>query len=375
MQKIGNRKVKVTALMASLGAGGAERVTLNIINGLDPSKFKVVLVLIDKRKNEFSKILNDGIEVVHLEKLSSKHASLSIVKTLWQNRSDVLFVSLSHVNLLISLLKPFLPSNLKIVARETNLLSLNNLNYQNTWFWNYLYRKFYKRLDLIICQSEPMRQDLVSNFDISKDKTAVLLNPVDVERVACMSMEHQEVIPQSLRKPLEDEVNLVAVCGLRPEKNLVGLVRAIGLIKAPLVKVFIIGNGPEKKNIINETIKLNLTGQVFFCGFRENPFSVMKASDALILSSFNEGMPNVVLEALVLGLPIISTPAGGSINWLLSDREDFFLADSSEPSDIADAVLEFIKKRPIKMDKFDVYRFSTSKILDNYENIFIGEKL
>lgn len=104
----------------------------------------------------------------------------------------------------------------------------------------------------------------------------------------------------------------VTVGRLSPEKNHARLIRAFALVaqNRPEAKLVIIGEGPLEKELKQLTVSLGVAGSVEFTGRLRNPYSVMSACDCFVMSSDYEGQPIVILEARVLGLPIVTTRFG-----------------------------------------------------------------
>lgn len=130
----------------------------------------------------------------------------------------------------------------------------------------------------------------------------------------------------------------VTVGRLSPEKNHARLIRAFALIaqNRPEAKLIIIGEGPLEKELKHLTVSLGVAGSVEFTGRLRNPYSVMSACDCFVMSSDYEGQPIVILEARVLGLPIVTTRFGSVYSamegsgGLIVDTEDEALADGMQ---------------------------------------------
>lgn len=126
----------------------------------------------------------------------------------------------------------------------------------------------------------------------------------------------------------------VTVGRLSPEKNHARLIRAFAEIAAerPDAKLVIIGEGPLEKELKQLAVSLGVAGMVQFTGRLRNPYSVMSACDCFVMSSDYEGQPIVILEARVLGLPIVTTRFGSvesameDSGGLIVDRDEEALA-------------------------------------------------
>lgn len=112
-----------------------------------------------------------------------------------------------------------------------------------------------------------------------------------------------------LEKRSPDERWFVNVGRLSPAKNQLGLIRAFAQVHARnrTTSLIIVGGGPLEQELHEEIGRHGLEHAVFLTGARDNPFPILQASDCFVLSSLYEGQPMVLLEAAILGLPIIST--------------------------------------------------------------------
>ena len=190
------KRVSICFLMLNLNAGGAERVGLTILKYLDRKRFVLDLVVVGKDDGALRKDVPADINVTFLGIIKARKALFSIRKTLRSKRPDILFVNLSHLNLLVAIFRWLLPSNIIVVARETSVISMNNLEYRFTKIWGILYRLFYNRLDHVICQTEVMRTDLIERFGMPHGKTSVISNPTDIKKIR----ELATLIPFKSRK-------------------------------------------------------------------------------------------------------------------------------------------------------------------------------
>ena len=110
----------------------------------------------------------------------------------------------------------------------------------------------------------------------------------------------------------------VTVGRLSPEKNQARLIRAFAQVHAqhPLTKLFIVGDGPLHEDLKRLIASLGVADSAILTGRQPNPHAIMVAADCFVLSSDYEGQPMVILEALVLGLPVVTVDFGSAQNAL-----------------------------------------------------------
>jgi glycosyltransferase involved in cell wall biosynthesis len=136
----------------------------------------------------------------------------------------------------------------------------------------------------------------------------------------------------------------------------------------------IAGEGPERGRLEARCRELDLTGAVHFAGFVENPYPLMAAADLLILSSRHDAFPNVVLEALACGTPVVATDCPGAIRDLIEPGVTGWLAQPEDPIHLARTIDEAWRHRPgiqpgVIRD-FVMRKFGTAGVTAAYERVF-----
>lgn len=176
-------------------------------------------------------------------------------------------------------------------------------------------------------------------------------------------MENSQITLRAVEHPNSNDTNFVNIARLSPEKNHEELIKAFSKVVKyyPNSKLYIIGDGPLKKNIHQLIVSLRMEKFVFLLGHIENPFIFVNKCDCFILSSIYEGQGMVVIEAKVLGLPVIGTNVPG-INSIINN-ENGLLVERNVDS-ISNGMIEFIEKG-INQEVFDYEKYNL-EILDNF---------
>jgi len=187
------------------------------------------------------------------------------------------------------------------------------------WFLRFMTRiiiKYaYQNADLVLTNSYVMQSDLVKNLKI-KTPTRVIYNPIDIEYILIQSKEVPSYIFES------GIFYFITVGGFRKEKNHLLLIQAFFILRKLPCKLIIVGGGIEEEVCKQKVKDLDITESVIFCGFDINPLKYVSRSDCFVLSSDVEGFPNVLLEALACGKPIISTDCTSGPRELLAPDSD-----------------------------------------------------
>jgi len=147
----------------------------------------------------------------------------------------------------------------------------------------------------------------------------------------------------ALQKRREGEVFIGCVAGLREVKDLPMLVRACGGLNARF-RLVILGEGPERQNIVDAAESMAIEDQVLLPGFLPEPHRYMGLFDIFALSSRSEQAPISVIEAMAAGLPVVA-PRVGDIPVMVAPENDGFLAPRRNEVDIRDRI-DTLAKHP-----------------------------
>ncbi|WP_436885157.1 CDP-glycerol glycerophosphotransferase family protein [Mammaliicoccus sciuri] len=177
--------------------------------------------------------------------------------------------------------------------------------------------------------------------------------------------QNSQISISAVKRPNRKNTNFVNIARLSPEKNHAELIKAFSkLVKRyPNSNLYIIGDGPLKKYLHQMIISLRMEENIFLLGHIENPFMFANKCDCFILPSIYEGQGMVIMEAKVLGLPVIGTNVPG-INSIINKNNGLLVERSVE--NILQGMVEFIEKG-IVTELFD-YKKYNQEILNKFIN-------
>lgn len=316
-------KKKILFIVPSMRGGGSERVISIILKNLSRDKFDIILVLL-KKEGEYLEDLPTDIEIIDLEVTKARYSIVKIIKIILSRKPHIVFSTLGYLNILISIIKPFFSKSIKFIARESSIVSIQNKQEKYPKLFDFLFKYFYKNFDLIISQSNYMKNDLVQNYKIDKDKIKVINNPIDLEYIERLSEEK-----------LDEKVDLLAVGRLDENKNFKDIIQILPELGHTLT---ILGEGKEKKNLFNLAKNLGVENKVKFLGFQSNPYKYMKNAKVLILTSKYEGFPNVLLEANACGIPVVAYSCPGGTEEIIKDGLNGFLVKCKNMSELKEKI-------------------------------------
>jgi len=328
-----NRK-KILFVIPSLAGGGAERVFTTLLAHLDRTRFECHLGLLQD-KGSYMRDVPADVRVHHLNISRVRYALPGIIRLTRKLRPHVVLSTLGHLNLALILARPFLPRGTKLLIRESAIAT----SFLEDWMrhpqlWKWLYRRLYKRADKVVCLSDSMVNDLVEHFDVPRAKLVRIYNPVDVKKV----QEAADAAPNPYAGP---GPHLVAVGRLTRQKGFDVLLSALPRVleRVPNATLTILGQGPLETHLAEQAENLRLINKVAFLGFQENPWRYLKHADLFVLPSRYEGTPNILLEALVLGVPVVATDCPGGTREIQSRNPQIVLVPPENAGALAEAII------------------------------------
>lgn len=355
----------VLILVPTLQGGGAERVMVTLLRHFDRARFRLTLAVVDARDAIYLQDVPADVDFVDLGRRRVRHALPKILRLVWRIRPHVILSTLGHLNLALALLRPFMPRDIRLLARETIVVSQNLGQQGNAWIWALAYRLLARKFDALICQSRDMQQDLVMNFGVPASKTVVINNPVNVAQLRQLAAQALAAHAPSLGG--EGVLKLVAAGRLVPQKGFDLLIEAISRCRGVAIQLTILGEGALRTTLEAQARALGVVDRVHFAGFQANPYPFFRAADAFVLSSRYEGFPNVVLEALACGTPVIATPAPGGVREIIEDVPGCVLAQDISAVELARAIQAYPGKSALPDALMAAY--AADRITRRYEDL------
>jgi glycosyltransferase involved in cell wall biosynthesis len=136
---------------------------------------------------------------------------------------------------------------------------------------------------------------------------------------------------------------------LSPEKGFPLLIEAVAqLIRSGAdVELVIVGDGDQREELTNQIVKLGLRDRVHLLGYHADARAVYEAMDVYALNSYREGLPNVLLEAMAMEVPLVATKVGG-VPRLVAPEENGLLIDSGDRGGLIDALRRLVKDAALR---------------------------
>ena len=205
--------------------------------------------------------------------------------------------------------------------------------------YNMLDSVLQRAADRTVLVSESQRKKIVGGTD--KRWVRVLHNAVDVDNPV---LTRNDVLPVRQRLGLSGKSKLVVTVGrMSPEKGLDVLVEAFALLvkRVADVHLVLVGDGQERQSLEALVRKAKLEKVVHFVGYTKTPGDYLIEASVFALPSRSEGIPNAVLEAMALGVPVVATGVGG-VPEIIQDGVTGRLVTSEEPGLLGECLAELL---------------------------------
>ncbi|CAA9203394.1 glycosyltransferase [Flavobacterium collinsii] len=352
-------KKKVLFVLPTLGAGGAERVMSFVCKNLDNNLFDAKLIVLGFQKDNVFDVEN--VSVTYLNKSRLLLAIPALFKVIIQEKPSFVIGSIIHVNVMMGFFSVFL-RKIKFIGREASVVSkMNEFSTFNSKFKTLLIKVFYPRLTFLVCQSEDMRKDFISTFNLKSSSLVLIHNPI--------TFKLKEELEQRNSYNL-DNVNFVTVGRLSGEKGYFRIIEGLSKIQGYSFSYCIIGCGPLEKQIKQLVEKYGLSDKVSFIPFTSNVLGELINKDYFIQGSYVEGFPNALLESCTVGTPVIAFNAlGGTKDIVMNGENGFLVENENDFSSLLNNLdrLKSIERSKVKLSVIN--KFNSEKILSQYEEL------
>lgn len=325
-------RLSIDAVLPSFAAGGAERVVLSFLTGLNADRFDPRLLVLDASGPLASKAAAVPNQV-DFNGLRLRQALPALVRSVRARRPSILFSSQVHVNLALLACKPLLGET-RVVVREANMPSLCLASGHWPRWYGWAYGWLLRKARMVIATSAAMADEIRSDFGVDPDRITVLPNPVDTETIRSASLS-----PVRREGPGR---RFVSVGRLVRQKGFDRLLEWM-VQTGPDDHLTLIGDGPLRESLQDEARRLGIERKIHFAGFQAVPWPMVAGADALLMSSRWEGLPNAALEALAVGTPVVATAESGGIRDI-ADRAAGAVTVASTEAEFVNAMNEVKKK-------------------------------
>jgi len=314
MQK---KPYRIAFVIPSLDIAGAENMLLNIANGLVNKGYDIHILFL-KETGGLLPLLDHRVTRWNLDNGRVYFSLFRVRKLIRKIKPDVFFPWMGYLNAYYIFFKPLFSREMKWICRESTIPSMGNAIYRFPALYNYLYR-FYNRYDRVVCQSAFMADDLRTHFNVRPEKLVIINNPVDPKK--CQPVPGDPETGISIQPGMKQ---LLYVGGLNHWKRVELLFEALALLP-PHYRLTLVVNTEVDPGLYRRVKEMKLFDRVQWINGITNPYPFYQAAGCLLLCSAFEGFPNVALEALANGCPVVGYDIKGGANEILANYGGFIV--------------------------------------------------
>jgi len=358
--------------------GGAEIAIKEITDRIYDYKFDLICARLDKKLNIYEKIGNINVYRVGrgwiLDKYLYPWLAYYKAKKLHQQKRYQLIQAIMPfyaglVALFFKLKYPQIKYLLTDQSGDSDLFV-----WLRTWFWYPVFKQIYTKADYIQVISKFLAQR-ARKYGY-QGKIEIVPNGVDIEKFKRQNSKSKIEIQKSKLRIAATEKIVITVSRLVKKNGIADLIKAVKDLE---VKLLILGIGPDEKKLKNLVSDLKLQQQVLFLGYikhKDLP-DYLAVADVFVRPSLSEGLGNAFLEAMACGIPIIGTPVGGIIDFLIDpeqnpEQDTGLYCQPKNPQSIAQKIKEILENNQLKEK---LVQNGLRLVLENYNWDKISQKM
>lgn len=353
-----------------LTLGGAEQVTVNIVNGLSDRGHDVDLLL-SRSEGKLQSKLSDEVSVVTLapdrpHALGVAEHLPALASYLRNEEPTALFPHLAHVSVVSLALKRILDIDTKVVPTHHKAFRTAPDRSAKDRVVSRLVPHLYPSADRLITVSGGVAESLTTKMPVSREHISVLHNPVEIETV-----RRRAEIPVDHDWLEDDGKDVILFVGrIEAQKDLETWLRAFRLIhdERPDTRAVIAGKGSDRDGLLSLADELGLADVVSMPGYVDNPYRYMSQASVFLLSSRYEGLPTVLIEALACGCPIVATDCPSGPREILDGGKYGELRPVGDAAGLSNAVTDALAQpdnAAVLRERAD--EFAPETVIDEYE--------
>jgi glycosyltransferase involved in cell wall biosynthesis len=357
---------RVLFVSTSTTVGGAEKTLFELATRLDPRRFAVAGVVSLKPEGRYARLLAErGVKTESLGLSGAPRPADAerLAAIVDRERPDVVHAVMYQAIQLARMAKPR-------AAVPFKLISSPRVNYRSRSLWTLLVDRWLKRRDdLLIAECGASRKFLIERLGYDPAKVIVIRNGVDAAGRSPSENKRREL------RLNDGDVLVGAVGRLDRQKGFETLIEAMARLKETSLRCAIIGDGPDRPRLEDLIRRRGLENSVRLLGEKDDVPSWLSAFDLYCLPSLWEGLPNSLLEAMALGLPVVASGVDG-VPEAVTDGKNGLLVPPENPESLA-AALESLLSDPVKRAALGAAakaavgeRFTLARMIAEYERAY-----
>lgn len=326
---------RITFISSSLNFGGAENVTRMLCNHWAKKGYFITLISFDRGEESKWKLHPDIHRISILKNLSQRKSSwllrkivamLRLRKEILKSKPTVVISFQDIVNIIV--LIALTGCNIPVIVSERNHPAYRTIPMLYRW----LRKMLYPKASEVIVQTKAIKIWFMDN--ISDLRISIIPNPLPAKDERC-----EKDCPVLITKPC-----IIGMGSLHPQKGFDMLISAFALINKfyPEWHLYIIGDGFLKEKLLEQADRLGIDKRFHLLGYQPDPLHILKQGDMFVLSSRFEGYPNALIEAMSVGLAVISFNCPSGPGEIITNGYNGILVEKENIEELAKTMLKVI---------------------------------
>jgi len=361
----------IVFFVGTISNGGAEAVCVNIANGLAERGWQVDLLVLHTKDKSYIDRLSSKVNLIDLKAGRARYAAPALLWYILKHKPKQLVIFKYDLIDLVVIIKKLFKLRLTLIGRNMTIFSesIKRRNYVRTKLKTLLVGKHpMEFLDRVINQSFEMQKDLLDVFPSLKEKSIVIHNPV-ASHIEQYANENHLGLGKEQRNYILCVGRLVEVKAFHHAINAFSIIAK----KHPTLRLKFLGQGPMEEKLKELVADLDLNSRVDFEGFQTNIIPYYRNAALTLLTSNYEGFPNVLIESIVLGTPVVSFDCPSGPREILDYGKYGKLVTLGDVEGLVGAI-EDVLSNPHQFDLVERSKFfSLNKAIDKYESLLKGE--
>jgi len=354
---------RIGLYLVSYSGGGAEREMIYLANEFAARGYSVDLI-IHRNKGPLVALVAQAVNKIVIDK-TYLHDVFILARYMRRAKPLFMLSTLHMPNWVLSIAKLISFTTTKISWRVVISLSESQKDGRGGLanFFKICYPVLSTNVNKIICVSKGVAEDLVSNFSIRKNKVQVMYNPAYTNNIHKLAQE------DICHKWFDDQYKTVVSLGrLSTQKDFKTLILSFKTVHSRIdnARLVIFGEGVLRNELQSFIDELGLAEEVELFGFEINPYKYLAKADLFVLSSIYEGFGNVIVEALALDIPVVSTDCPSGPSEILENGKWGKLVVVGDDCALAHAIVDSIEKPQINDSLCRAKEFSVENVAEGY---------
>lgn len=389
-----DKKINLLFYNGSLRMGGIERVLVEVLQNINREKINIDLIIEDgiKSLNIFEKYIPQDIKIYYL-----KSEKIIQQTNFYKEKRKNLFYKIMY-NLMMNYESYIKKKNLKKIVEKnkydividfdmglSKYIDLIDCNKKIAWIHASI-KDWYKRDDKIkrlgkrlkkytnvvtIC--DEMKEETLKLYPFLNGRILRIYNPFNFERIISLSEEKVDNL-------LFKEEFIISVSRLttyqKDFETLIKSFKQVKKLKNIQEKLYILGDGPDRDKIKEMIVNENMEKEIILVGNVENPYPWIKKAKLFVHSSKYEGLPTVLIEALILGKIVISSACSTGPTEILEKGEIGYLYEVGDYKKLAEIIYEKLENLNVNKELINerIKKYRKENIIKEYENLILNER-